>query len=135
MQKWRSSILWFGGGAAALLLPLAIELLSPVYGLGLFLLAVLLFSKKSSSVAASSLCRLPRLAMAQHPLERSQHRRLEGRHYGFTHWSDGCGASSVFAARRYTLEQEMAAGFCLDDADCVDVHLLQELVPQRMGQL
>ena len=34
-----------------------------------------------------------------------------------------------------TLEQEMAAGFCLDDADCVDVHLLQELVPQRMGQL
>ena len=73
--------------------------------------------------------------MAQHPLERSQHRRLEGRYYGFTHWSDGCGASSVCAARRYTLEQEMAAGFCLDDVDCVDVHLLQELVPQRMGQL
>lgn len=47
MQEWRSSILWFGGGAAALLLPLAIELLSPVYGLGLFLLAVLLFSRKN----------------------------------------------------------------------------------------
>ena len=50
MQKWRSYILWFGGAAAALLLPLAIELLSPVYGLGLLLLGVLFFSERKLSL-------------------------------------------------------------------------------------